>query len=108
MTEATARFALPFLIPGQAQKELFHNKALAVLDGVIEAAVEGPPQASPPASPAQGQCWIVAPAAAGEWSGKDGCLASWTSGGWRFVVPPAGLSVWNKAEALTLRFDGGG
>jgi hypothetical protein len=106
MADATARFALPFLIPGQAQKELYHNEALAVLDSVIEAGVEGAPQASPPASPAEGQCWIVAAAATGGWSGKDSCLAAWTSGGWRFVVPPAGMSVWNRADGLSLRFDG--
>jgi hypothetical protein len=107
MAEATARFALPFLIPGQAQKELFHNEALAVLDSVIDAMVEGT-QASPPTSPAEGQCWIVAAAATGDWIGRDSCLAAWTSGGWRFVVPPAGMSVWNSAEGLSLRFDGTG
>ncbi|MEA3039037.1 MAG: hypothetical protein QOE79_1550 [Sphingomonadales bacterium] len=106
MADATARFALPFLIPGQAQKELFHNEALAVLDSALQAAVEGPPQVSPPTSPVEGQCWIVAAAASGAWSGKDGCLAAWTSGGWRFVPPPPGMSVWNKADALTLRYDG--
>ncbi|MEA3037715.1 MAG: hypothetical protein QOE79_228 [Sphingomonadales bacterium] len=108
MADATARFALPFLIPGQAQKELFHNEALAVLDSVLQAAVEGPPQAAPPASPAEGQCWIVAAAATDAWSGKGGCLAAWTSGGWRFVAPAAGMSVWNKADGLTLRYDGVG
>jgi hypothetical protein len=108
MAEATARFALPFLSPGQAQKELFHNEALAVLDSVLDSAVEGPPQVSPPASPLEGQCWIAAAAAAGAWSGKDGCLAAWTSGGWRFVPPPAGMIVWNKADGLSLRYDGTG
>jgi hypothetical protein len=108
MAEATARFALPFLIPGQAQKELFHNEALLVLDCAIAAAVEEAPRASPPASPAEGQCWIVAAAATDAWSGKEGCLAAWTSGGWRFVAAPAGMSAWNKADALTLRYDGSG
>jgi hypothetical protein len=106
MTDMTARFALPFLLPGQAQKELFHNEALGRLDAALQAAVEGPPQTSPPASPAEGQGWIVAPGAAGAWNGKEGCLAAWTSGGWRFVAPPAGMSVWNKADGLVLRYDG--
>jgi hypothetical protein len=107
MTDTTARFALPFLLPGQAQKELFHNEALATLDVALQAAVEGPPLASPPASPVEGQSWIVAPGAAGAWSGKEGFLAAWTSGGWRFVAPPAGMGVWNKADGLLLRYDGG-
>jgi hypothetical protein len=108
MAEATARFALPFLIPGQAQKELFHNEALAVLDCVLDAAVEEAPRAAPPASPVEGQCWIAAAGATGAWSGRDLCLAAWTSGGWRFVAPPAGMGVWNKADALTLRYGGTG
>jgi hypothetical protein len=29
MADTTPRFALPFILPGQAQKELFHNEALA-------------------------------------------------------------------------------
>jgi hypothetical protein len=108
MADATARFALPFLIPGQAQKELFHNEALAVLDCAVDAAVEEAPRVAPPASPVEGQCWIAAAGATGAWSGRDLCLAAWTSGGWRFVAPPAGMSVWNKADALTLRYDGTG
>jgi hypothetical protein len=106
MTDMTARFALPFLLPGQAQKELFHNEALATLDAALQATVEGPALASPPESPAEGESWIVAPGAAGAWTGKEGCLAAWGPGGWRFVAPPAGMSVWNKAGGLTLRYDG--
>lgn len=32
MTDTSARFALPLILPGQAQKEIFHNEALALLD----------------------------------------------------------------------------
>mgnify|MGYP006199852597 CR=1 FL=1 len=34
MSDATARFALPFILPGQAQKELFHNEALTRLEAL--------------------------------------------------------------------------
>ncbi len=40
---ASQRLALPFILPGQAQKELFHNEALQTLDLVVAAAVEEPP-----------------------------------------------------------------
>ena len=33
MTERSTRFALPFILPGQAQKEAFHNEAVAAIDG---------------------------------------------------------------------------
>ena len=106
MADTTARFALPFILPGQAQKELFHNEALARIDLALHPAVEGPPAAAPPSAPAVGQCWIVAPAATGEWSGRDDMLAIRTEGGWRFLAPQPGTSAWNKAAAVPLMWDG--
>ena len=106
MTNSTPRFALPFILPGQAQKELFHNEALIRIDAALNPAVEGPPATEPPATPTQGQCWIVAPAATGEWTGRDGLLAMWSEGGWRFVAPTPGTSAWDKAANLPLLFDG--
>ncbi|HEX8124622.1 MAG TPA: DUF2793 domain-containing protein [Allosphingosinicella sp.] len=106
MADTTPRFALPFILPGQAQKELFHNEALARIDLALHPAVEGAPMAAPPTAPAAGQCWIVAPAATGEWSGQGNRLAMWTEGGWRFLAPPPGTSAWNKAAAVPLLWDG--
>ncbi|HEY0132069.1 MAG TPA: DUF2793 domain-containing protein [Allosphingosinicella sp.] len=106
MTDTTPRFALPFILPGQAQKELFHNEALARIDLALHPAVEGPPAAGPPPAPAQGECWIVAAAAGGDWSGQDDKLAMWTENGWRFLAPQPGTSVWNKAAAVPLLWDG--
>jgi hypothetical protein len=106
MADTTARFELPFILPGQAQKELFHNEALARIDLALHPAVEGPPAAEPPTAPAEGECWIVAPAAGGDWNGRDNLLAMWTEGGWRFLAPPPGTSAWNKAAAVPLLWDG--
>jgi hypothetical protein len=106
MADMTPRFALPFILPGQAQKELFHNEALARIDLALHPAVEGAPVAEPPAGPADGQCWIVAAPGTGDWEGRDGLLAMWTEGGWRFVAPAAGTIAWNKAASLPLLWDG--
>ena len=106
MTERSARFALPLLQPGQAQKEVFHNEALTAVDLLLEAAVEGAPIAAPPATPQTGQCWIVAAGATDAWAGQDDRLAGWTAGGWRFLSPQPGMRVWNKAEGLWLHWDG--
>lgn len=106
MSETSARFALPFIVPGQAQKEAFHNEALAAIDALLHPAVEGAPLATPPAEPSPGQSWIVDDAATGAWAGKSAALASWTSGGWRFAAPRPGMLVWNKASGLWLRWTG--
>ena len=106
MADTTPRFALPFILPGQAQKELFHNEALIRIDLALHPAVEGPPAAAAPPAPAVGQCWIVASAAGGDWSGRDGMLAMWSEAGWRFVAPSPGTSAWNKADGVPLLWDG--
>ena len=106
MADTTPRFALPFILPGQAQKELYHNEALARIDAALHPAVEGPPAAEPPAGPAPGQCWIVAAGATGDWAGRDTMLACWSEGGWRFVAPSEGMSAWNRAANRPLLWDG--
>jgi hypothetical protein len=100
----SARFALPFIMPGQAQKELFHNEALARVDALLHLAVEGE-AGEPPMPAAAGSCWIVKDGA-GEWAGRDGEIACRTSGGWRYVVPQAGTTAWHKISGLRLVWNG--
>lgn len=95
MTDVSARFGLPFILPGQAQKELFHNEALALLDAALHPAVEEGPLAAPPAAPEAGRSWIVGDTATGAWAGMEGRIATWTGGGWRFVAPVPGMLAWN-------------
>jgi hypothetical protein len=106
MSEETARYALPFLVPGQAQKELYHNEALVRIAAMLHVAVEGAPAATAPLAPLEGQCWIVGTGAGGAWAGRDGNLAAWTTGGWRFVEPQPGTLAWNKAAGCWVHFDG--
>ena len=108
MSETRGRCAFPLIQPGQAQKELFHNEALALIDAGLHPAVEGAPLAVPPAAPAVGDSWLVAAGGTGAWAGRDGCLAAWTSGGWRFVPPQPGMCVWDKAAGFERRWTGSG
>jgi hypothetical protein len=104
--EASARYGLPFIVSGQAGKELFHNEALASIDAALHPAVEAGPLAVAPTAPTPGQCWLVASDAIGAWTGKDDSLAVWTSGGWRYVKPQPGMCVWDKAAAVYRRWTG--
>ena len=104
---ATPRFAFPFLAPGQAQKELFHNEALQSLDVLVATAVEGLPLPTPPASPAIGNCYIVAATPSGGWAGKAHHLAAYTSGGWRFIAPREGLNAYIKSNGVTAAYRSG-
>lgn len=105
MSESSARFGLPFILPGQAQKEAFHNEALAAVDGLVHAAVKGS-AAAPPVEAVPGDCWIVAPGASGDWAGQDGKLALRTSGGWRYLAPVPGMSVWDQSAGFERRWTG--
>lgn len=107
MTEITPRLALPLLVPGQAQKEMFHNEALAALDLVVQASVAAIGINDPPATPALGACWIVGTAPTGAWAGQAGALAGWTAGGWRFVAASEGMAVWDQASGQVARRVGG-
>jgi hypothetical protein len=99
MTETSGRFALPFLLPGQAQKETFHNEALTAIDCALHPSVEDIAD-DPPAEPGIGQSWIVGDGATGAWSGRQDAIAVWTAGGWRFVAPVPGMTAWDRAAGL--------
>lgn len=104
--DGTARWALPLLFAGQAQKEITLNEALVLIDAVMHGRVESADLDSPPGVPAIGQCWIVAGGASGDWAGQAGAIALWTDGGWRFIAPRAGLSVAVADRDHELFYDG--
>lgn len=104
--DLTPRLGMPMLQPGQAQKELFHNEALALIDIATQATVVAVGTATPPAGPVAGQCWVVGAGATGVWSGREGALAGWTAGGWRFITPREGMAVWSIADGTFARFAG--
>jgi hypothetical protein len=105
MAETTPRLSLPLLEAGQAQKELFHNEALALLDIAVAAGVQGVGLDTPPAMPMPGQCWVVGTGPTGDWADRADAIAGWTANGWRFVAPHVGMVVWSIADRLEARFD---
>ncbi len=105
--DATPRLALPVLQPGQAQKELWHNEALLVLDLLAGARVEGVGLDTPPPAPVPGQAWIVGEAPVGDWAGHARAVAGWSAGGWRFVAAIEGMVMWSAPDGLVARFAGG-
>lgn len=81
-----------------------HNEVLTLLDAAVQpVAIEIAPVAVP-SSPSAGQCWIVGDGATGAWAGRDGALAIWSSGGWRFLDPFEGMSIWSLADGVTAQY----
>jgi hypothetical protein len=87
---ATARLNLPYIAPLQAQKQVTYNEAMAALDQLVQPTVKSRTVTAPPGSPAPGDTYIVAPAATGAWTGKDGAFACWLNGAWSFRTPADG------------------
>lgn len=102
----TARLSLPFIMPGQAQKEMSHNEALQILDTLVAASVAGVPTNNPPSSPVVGSQYLVGSLPTAAWVGKANALASWTEGGWRFFAPKEGQEVTETGSRMRFVFDG--
>jgi len=100
------RFGLPLLFAGQAQKEAFVNEAFSRLDALIHCAIESE-SASPPASPLDGQAWLVGTNPTGAWAGKSGAVAMQQSGQWLFAEPRDGMAMLNRATGQVMRRAGG-
>jgi hypothetical protein len=95
----TARLALPYIAPQQAQKQVTYNEAMALLDLLVQPMVKSRTIGAPPGSPADGDAYIVAASATGAWAGKDGRLARWLEGGWDFIVPGEGWQAYVEDDA---------
>jgi len=102
----SSRLGLGYLEAGQAQKEVFHNEALRLVDIAVAAAVESVGANAPPASPIDGQCFVVGSAPSGAWVGHAKAIAGYAPGGWRFVEAVAGMTALDKASGQTAAFDG--
>lgn len=99
----TARLHLPLLFAAQAHKEVFHNEALARIDGLLHPAVLGE-ASQPPLTSAEGDCWLVSPTPTGAWTGLSGCLAMHQSGQWLFAAPVAGMRIYDRATRQFIVF----
>lgn len=102
----TTNLLLPFLSAGQAQKHVTVNESLRMLDGIVQLAVKDANLADPPASPSDGDRYIVPAAATGAWTGWTNSVALWTDGAWLRLPPRAGWMAWNLETGTLLAFSG--
>ena len=69
MSDITTHLLLPYILAAQAQKHFTHNEAIRLLDAVVQLSVLDRDLTAPPAIPADGDRYIVAPAATCLWAG---------------------------------------
>jgi len=106
MSESTPLLDLPFIMAAQAQKHVTHNDALLGLDALVQLSVLSRAAADPPASPSEGDRYLVASPATGDWTGKENAIAAFQDGVWQFHTPKAGWRLWIADETRFLVHDG--
>ena len=99
MPDITTHLLLPYILAAQAQKHVTHNEALRLLDAVVQLSVLDRDLTVPPASPAEGDRYIVASGATGLWAGWDLNVTTWVDGVWMRLVPRPGWLAWIADEA---------
>lgn len=102
----TYQFGLPLVQPSQAQKHITVNESLARLDAVAQMRIVEAGLIAPPATPLDGEAYVVGASAIGEWAGHDTSLAVFSNGGWVYLTPKTGWKARNEALAADMIFDG--
>ncbi len=105
---STANLDIAYLQAAQSQKHVTMNDALDALDTLVQLTVNRRDLTAPPATPPEGERYIVATGATGGWSGQDGNVAVWRAGAWAFHTPRAGWRAFVDTETLLLLHDGTG
>jgi hypothetical protein len=103
----TPNLVLPYLAANQSQKHVTVNEALRRLDALVQVTVQSTALATPPATPAEGQRWILPAAPTGAWAGHAGQIAAWQDGAWAFYVPFDGWTAIDVSTDTLLLYNAG-
>lgn len=106
MSDISPNLALPYLAAAQTQKHVTLNESLRALDPLVQLVVQDHEVAMPPASPAEGDAWVIAAGGTDAWSARDGEIAAFMDGAWEFHQPRQGWRAWSLAADGLIVFDG--
>ena len=81
---------------------------LKLVDALLHLAVKSRALATPPATPADGERYIVGASPTGAWAGKSGQIAVRREGAWAFCAPKAGWLAYVEDEAVLTVFKASG
>ena len=91
---------------GAGAKACHPQRGARDLDALVQLAVKERGRNAPPASPAEGDRYLVGAEATGAFAGQAGHIALFDLGTWRFFTPHSGWLVYVEAEDLLVLFDG--
>ena len=105
MADPTTNLNIALVKQSQAQKEVTVNAAIVKLDALFNRGAIDKDLNTPPGSPAEGDLYIVAASATGDWVGRDLEIAYYEQV-WRFITPNEGFVIWVNDENALYGFDG--
>jgi len=90
----------------QAQKHVTHNDALRLLDTLVNLHVLEMSRNDPPATPAEGDCYILGDTPTGDWSNHANAVAAFIDGAWIYATPFRGLRAFDGNTGALMHHDG--
>lgn len=106
--EISPRLALSYLAPSQAQKHVTVNETFRRLDALVQLTVSSRSISAEPASPAEGEAYILPPGASGAaWSAFGASdIAVFQDGAWARIAPAPGFCAFAIDETTLVAYDG--
>lgn len=103
----TPRYGAPELATSQANKEETVNEMFRYAEqGGGHYIFKDRDLATPPGSPADGDCYLVAASGTGAWSGHDGDIAFYMNTSWVFINVIEGFTAWVNDENAFIGYNG--
>lgn len=103
----TPNLQLPEWAQNQNQPNVTVNTALRVLDLLTQLTVIDRTLTAPPTSMTDGDCYIPASGATGDWAGHEDDIAMVIGTDWVFRTPRDGWTAWVSAEQVQIRYIAG-
>lgn len=103
----TPRLGAPELTTSQSGKELTVNEQIRYIESAAGHFIfKDRDLATPPGSPADGDCYLVAASPTGAWSGQAGKIAYRLNTSWKFYTVIEGFTAWVNDENVFIGYDG--
>ena len=103
----TPRLGAPELVTSQTDKEETVNEQIRYIEsGAGHFIFKDRDLATPPGSPADGDCYLVAGSPTGAWAGHTGDIAFRLNTVWVFIEAIEGFTAWVNDENVFIGYDG--
>lgn len=106
MAGSTTRLQLPYLAADQAQKHVTMNDSLRRLDALVQLSVIDRTTSTPPASPTDGDAYIIGPSPTGAWITRADQITVRVNGSWVFFEPITGWIAYDQDTATYVKWTG--